>query len=227
MEKRKARGGHKRIRSRVYENATKLLDLMDLSSNKLVGVIPEELCLLNGFRGLNLSHNHLSRNIPKKIRDLKLLDTLDLSNNNLYRAIPRSMSNLSSISYLNLSNNNLSRKIPTSNQLQTLIDPSIYAGNIQLCGYPLPKKCPGNDDPIPTHEETEHEDDKKENIWFWFIVVIGYATGLWAVIGTLVFKKNWRIAYFRFVDNTKERVLAMVAVKVARLKKMMQRTSEE
>ena len=227
MEKRKARGGHKRIRSRVYENATKLLDLMDLSSNKLVGVIPEELCLLNGLRSLDLSHNYLSGNIPKKIGDMKLLETLDLSNNQLFGVIPQSMSDLSSISHLNLSNNNLSGKIPTGNQLQTLTDPSIYAGNNQLCGYPLPKKCPGDDDSIPGHEETEHEDDKKEKIWFWLIAVIGYATGLWAVIGTLVFKKNWRIAYFRFVDNTKERVLAMVAVKVARLKKMMQRTSEE
>ncbi|GMN57729.1 hypothetical protein TIFTF001_026834 [Ficus carica] len=174
----------------------KLLDVMDLSINKLVGVIPEELCLLSGLRGLNLSHNHLSGNIPNKIGELKLLESLDLSNNNLSGSIPPSMSTLPSISHLNLSHNNLSGKIPTSNQLQTLDDQSIYAGNLQLCGKPLPTKCPGDDDSVQPPKSTRHgekdcEEDKKEKILFYFVVLAGYAT----------------------------------AVKVARLKKMMEWTN--
>ncbi|GMN68465.1 hypothetical protein TIFTF001_037533 [Ficus carica] len=186
---------------------------------------------LSGLRSLNLSHNHLSGKIPNKIGGLKSVESLDLSNNRLFGAIPQSMSNLTSLNHLNLSHN-LSGKIPSGNQLQTLDDPSIYASNLQLCGAPLPKKCPGDDDSAqpPTNDDPEdedHEEDKKEEILFYFIILAGYATGLWGVIGTLVFKRSWRVAYFRFVDNTKERILVAVAVRVARLKKTMQRTNTE
>ncbi|PON35543.1 LRR domain containing protein, partial [Trema orientale] len=181
-------------------------------------------------RGLNLSNNYLSGNIPDKIGELKALESLDLSNNQLSGSIPISISALTSLSHLNLSYNNLSGNIPKGNQLQTLTDPSIYAGNLQLCGDPLPK-CPGDDDsgqhpPVSIdHEDKDDEENKSEKIWFYFVVLSGYATGLWGVIGTLVFKKTWRIAYFRFVDNTKERILVALAVKVARLKKgMLERT---
>ena len=132
----------------------KLLDIIDLSDNKLVGIILEELCLLSGLHGLNLSHNHLSGNIPSKIGEMKLLESLDLSDNNLSGSIPHSMSALQYISKLNLSNNNLSGKIPTGNQLQTLNDPSNYAGNLDLCGDPLPKKCPGSNKHWPWRERS-------------------------------------------------------------------------
>ena len=65
-----------------------LLDIMDLSRNKLDGVIPEELCTLFRLRGLNLSHNHLSGNIPKKIGQLETLEFLDLSDNQWFGTIP-------------------------------------------------------------------------------------------------------------------------------------------
>ncbi|EXB29383.1 LRR receptor-like serine/threonine-protein kinase GSO1 [Morus notabilis] len=215
----------------IYLEYTKmqlqLLQFMDLSSNKLDGVIPEDLCRLSGLRGLNLSHNHFSGNIPNRIGELKLLESLDLSNNSLSGSIPSSMSALPSISHLNLSHNKLSGKIPTSNQLQTLNDPSIYVANLQLCGYPLPK-CHHDSVQPPTstvHKDEDHEDDKKEKILFYFVVFVGYATGLWGVIGTLVLKRNWRLAYFRFVDSTKDRIIVAVAVEVARLKQRMQRTN--
>ncbi|GMN68466.1 hypothetical protein TIFTF001_037534 [Ficus carica] len=208
-----------------------LIDLIDFSNNQLVGTIPEELCMLVGLRGLNLSYNHLSGNIPEKIGELKLLETLDLSNNHLSGSIPNSMSGLPSLSHLNLSNNVLSGRIPKGNQLQTLTDPSSYAGNLQLCGDPLPK-CPGDYDsaqpPTSTgYGDEDHEEDKKEKILFYFVILAGYATGLWGVIGTLVLKRNWRVSYFRFVDSTKERILAMVAVKVARLKRRLKRTGTD
>ncbi|KAH7845183.1 hypothetical protein Vadar_016111 [Vaccinium darrowii] len=40
--------------------------------------------------------------------------------------------------------NNLSGKISLSTQLQSF-DPSTYSGNPQLCGDPLPNKCPGEE----------------------------------------------------------------------------------
>ncbi|KAL5549339.1 hypothetical protein UlMin_004570, partial [Ulmus minor] len=121
---------------------------MDLSSNKLVGHIPDELTTLVGLLGLNLSHNNLSGSIPRNIGNIASLESLDLSDNQLSGTIPNSMSIITSLSYLNLSHNKLSGKIPKGNQLQTLTDPSIYAGNLKLCGDPLPDKCPGDGEQV-------------------------------------------------------------------------------
>ncbi|KAF4357532.1 hypothetical protein G4B88_026911 [Cannabis sativa] len=208
-----------------YTQILLLLDNMDLSSNKLVGVIPEELCHLSGLRGLNLSHNHLSSNIPNKIGELKSLESLDLSNNKLFGEIPQSMSNLLSLNKLDLAHNNLSGKIPTGSQLQTLDDPDIYFGNDQLCGLPLRKKCLGDDDGRKTsptsnaHEDEDYKENRFERIWFYFVVTLGYAVGLWGVIGSLIFKRNWRLAFFGFYENIKDWILVTIQVKMGRFKK--------
>ena len=210
---------------REYTKTLRLLHSMDLSRNKLNGSIPEELTTLSGLRNLNLSHNHLSGNIPNKIGGLKSIESLDLSDNQLFGAIPQSLSTLTSLNHLNLSYNNLSGKIPSGNQLQTLNDPSFYAGNPQLCGAPLRNKCP-NDSLLqpPMNPSHDNKDEKSERILFYFVIFSGYATGFWVVIGTLIFKREWRHAYFRFADDTKEWILTTVAVKVARVKKMIKRT---
>ncbi|EXC04550.1 hypothetical protein L484_001409 [Morus notabilis] len=153
------------------------------------------------------SFDHLSGNISNNIGQLKSIESLDLSDNQLFGAIPQSMATLTSINHHLY--NNWSGRIPKGNQLQTLDDPSIYAGNLQLCGDPLQNKCPGDDDSVQPstsndREDEDHEEDKKEKILFYFSILAGYATGLWGVIGTLVFKGNWRLAYFRFVDSTKD-----------------------
>ncbi|KAI8006450.1 Receptor-like protein EIX2 [Camellia lanceoleosa] len=194
------------MKGNELEYTTSLLYVvnMDLSRNNLVGTIPEELTLLSGLLGLNLSHNNLSGSIPKNINGLKSLESLDFSNNQLSSTIPQSMSALNFLSHLNLSYNNFSGHIPTGKQLQTLDDPSIYIGNDELCGAPLPKKCPGDEHSqsptslFPSHVE-KHEGDEAETVWFYLVIMSGYATGLWGVIGVLLLKKNWRHAYFQFV----------------------------
>ncbi|KAL5549770.1 hypothetical protein UlMin_005001 [Ulmus minor] len=221
------------VKGQNLEYTTFVLSLvvnMDLSGNNLVGLIPDELTTLVGLVGLNLSQNHLSGTIPRNIGNIKSLQSLDLSDNQLSGTIPSSMSILTSLGYLNLSYNKLSGKIPKGNQLQTLTDPAIYAGNLQLCGDPLPKKCPGDEDPISTGNEDEDEDEdedhgkgKSEKFWFYFVVSCGYATGLWGVFGILTVKRNWRIAYFRYVEKAMDWVLVMVEVKVARLKRKFER----
>ncbi|KAK9292586.1 hypothetical protein L1049_020560 [Liquidambar formosana] len=208
---------------------TKILRLvvnMDLSCNNLVGMIPEELTILSVLQGLNLSNNHLIGNIPNNIGNLTSLETLDFSRNQLFGLIPQSMSTLTSLSHLNLSYNNFSGQIPTGNQLQTLDDPSIYAGNLELCGTPLLEKCPSDELPqSPTlngYEEKDKEDES-EKVLFYIVVMLGFLSGLWGVLGVLLFKKNWRYAYFHFVDETKDRMFVAIAVKAARLKKKMVR----
>nr|XP_043633771.1 receptor-like protein EIX2 [Erigeron canadensis] len=173
---------------------------MDLSSNNLAGEIPKELTLLLGLYGLNLSNNHLTGRIPDRIGDMSSLTSLDLSANNLSGLIPHSISRLSFLSHLNLSHNNLSGRIPTGSQLQTLIDPSIYAGNNDLCGSPLPKSC--NRDVVVTVStiNRDEDDNNVEMIWV-YATTSGFITGFMGILGILVLMEKWRLAIFTFVVN--------------------------
>ncbi|KAF8042214.1 hypothetical protein BT93_A0742 [Corymbia citriodora subsp. variegata] len=205
----------------------KTLDLqlmvnLDLSSNKLIGPILKELTLLSKLQGLNLSCNFLSGGIPTMIGDIKSLESLDLSNNSLSGTIPQSFSTFTSLSKLNLSHNNFTGPIPKGNQIQTLVDPSIYADNPLLCGDPLPKKCPSAKAPKAPKEDT-NEEGKLEKVMFYIVIMLGFATWFWGVIGVLVYKKNWRRVYFDYVDCKTEMVFVIVVVKVNKLRRRLRR----
>lgn len=195
---------------REYTTNTRLLVNMDLSSNHFRGSIPLELTKLSALIGLNLSNNHLEGPIPTKIGEMRALESLDLSRNSLSGTIPQSLSALTSLSYMNLSNNDLEGRIPTGSQLQVLDDPSIYRGNSRLCGNPL-RKCPG--DLVDTDSSTDKEsrlqgggEGKQEELWFYFSVLVGLASGFWGVIVTLIAKKKLRSAYFRIADGFAEQI---------------------
>ncbi|XP_057424158.1 receptor-like protein EIX2 [Lotus japonicus] len=206
-----------------YKQITKLVVNMDLSSNNLVGTIPNGITLITGLHFLNLSNNHLKGEIPSMIGNMKELESLDVSHNQIYGTIPNSMPALTSFSSLNLSHNNLSGPIPQKYQFLTFNDPSIYADNPYLCGPPLLNKC--HDDvshEAPESKGNEDEDgnkDEVENIWFYFVIAAGFATGFWGVIGTLLFKKNLRHAYFRWVEVVADKIYVASVLKVAKLKK--------
>ncbi|KAJ0577345.1 putative non-specific serine/threonine protein kinase [Helianthus annuus] len=201
---------------------SKTLDLvfnMDLSSNKLVGQIPEELMTLSLLVGLNLSHNHLSGGIPSSIGNMKALFSLDFADNKLTGMIPPSLASLNFLSHLNLSHNNLSGKIPTGNQLQTLTDPSIYVGNRDLCGAPLPKNCSNHEDPTTTTSKNNKREPDGPKEWFYLSVVCGIATGFWGVIGVLLFKKQWRYKLFMVAEVTTDMIYVAVMVRVSKMKR--------
>lgn len=199
---------------------------MDLSRNNL-GSTPKELAHLLGLRFLNLSHNLLSGNIPENIGVMKVLESLDVSDNRLSGEIPSSISNLTFLAYLDLSSNFFSGRIPESNQLDTLYraNPFIYAGNPLLCGDPLPNRCPGDKVPEPSKNPVEEENgsksDSSEKIVLYGVVVVGFSTGFWGVIGILIFKKSWRVAYFRLAEVAVDQVYVAVTVKVTKLKRRM------
>ncbi|XP_076886207.1 uncharacterized protein LOC143535997 [Bidens hawaiensis] len=185
---------------------------LDLSSNKLVGEIPEELTALEALLGINLSYNHLNEGIPKTIGNMRSLNSLDFSANKLTGIIPSSMAALNFLSHLNLSHNNLSGQIPTGNQLQTLTAPSIYADNTYLCGAPLPTECS-----TTTRSKNKPENsDEPNKVWFYLDVVSGFATGFWGIIGVLYFKNQWRQKLFMFCEVIIDSI--NVAVKVTTLK---------
>ncbi|KAL6282985.1 hypothetical protein ACE6H2_013914 [Prunus campanulata] len=191
--------------------------MIDLSSNNFEGEIPEQVGNMVKLSTLNLSMNRLTGEIPSSFGKLRWLETLDLSHNQLSGHIPQNFSSLTSLSHLNLSYNNLIGNIPSGNQLQTLDDPSIYEGNPLLCGAPLSTVCPG-DDTRSRHTFTskDHSKDDNEMFWFYVAMALGFIVGFWAVCGTLVLKKSWRYAYFKFFDNVKEKVALIIALKVAR-----------
>ncbi|XVF57809.1 hypothetical protein PTKIN_Ptkin07bG0012100 [Pterospermum kingtungense] len=210
-----------------YDADLFLVNSINLASNNLSGVLPEGLENLSRLGTLNLSMNHLTGKIPPGIGRLQWLETLDLSRNQLSGMIEPSMVSMTSLNHLNLSFNNLSGKIPTANQFQTFTDPSIYEGNNGLCGQPLPTKCKDDDAESPNspgsgNQANEDEDgDDHQMLWFYLSMGPGIAVGFWGVCGTLIVKKSWRRVYFQFVDDMKERLMTFVSLKLARLRRSM------
>ncbi|KAJ0520023.1 putative non-specific serine/threonine protein kinase [Helianthus annuus] len=202
-----------------YTKTWQLVMNMDLSSNKLVGEIPVELTELYGLMGLNLSNNHLSGGIPDNIGNMAALISLDLSGNELDGQIPPSIAALNFLSHLNLSNNNLSGRIPTGSQLQTLIDPSIYAGNKDLCGAPLPTNCSIHEDPSAIAKRKYEATDEPNKVWFYMDITCGFATGFWGVIVVLMLKKQWRHKLFIFAEETRVKIDVAILVRVNKLKR--------
>ncbi|KAH0724636.1 hypothetical protein KY290_000421 [Solanum tuberosum] len=192
-----------------YDTILALFTSMDMSSNNLSGDIPISVTHLAGLRSFNLSKNNLTGRIPNDIGDMKVLESVDLSENQLYGQIPQSFSSLSTLSYLNLSDNNFSGMIPLSTQLQSF-DPTSFQGN-KLCGLPLLVNC-SPDGNIPNHEYEDDESDKYEVDWFYISMAIGFALSFWGVCGSLLFKRSWRHAYFRFLDRSWEMLLAKLPI---------------
>uniref|UniRef100_A0A804I1X8 Disease resistance R13L4/SHOC-2-like LRR domain-containing protein n=2 Tax=Musa acuminata subsp. malaccensis TaxID=214687 RepID=A0A804I1X8_MUSAM len=196
--------------------------LIDLSNNNLSGNIPEELGNLHGLRSLNLSRNYLIGQIPRSIDGMKQLEVLDLSRNNLSGEIPSGLAALNFLNQLNLSYNNLSGRIPTGNQLQTFTDPSVYAGNPNLCGPPLPKNC--TVDIVKTDEEEQNDDSSKnriETIWLYTSITLGFIIGFWTICGSLLLLRTWRIAYFHAIDNMFDKLYVMMVVTMAKYKRKL------
>ncbi|KAL6857115.1 hypothetical protein ACP4OV_018497 [Aristida adscensionis] len=185
---------------------------IDLSQNQLTGGIPDQITVLDRLLNLNLSWNHLSGKIPEKIGSMKSIESLDLSWNNLSGEIPPSLSDLTYLSSLDLSCNNLSGPIPPGRQLDTLYtqDPSIYNENIGLCGPPLERSCSGKNAPDDGYKQ---EDINYSNsVLFYVGLGSGFLFGLWVVFCVLLFKKVWRMAYFRLTDKVCDEIYVFVVL---------------
>ncbi|KAL2334844.1 hypothetical protein Fmac_016057 [Flemingia macrophylla] len=139
----------------VFFNPDVFLKSIDLSSNNLKGEIPREIGYLLGLVSLNLARNNLHGEIPSEFGNLTGLDFLDLSRNHLSGQIPFSLSKIDGLGVLNLSNNDLGGRIPREGHLQTF-DASSFEGNLDLCGEPLSKSCPGDQTTTKPQEPTVH-----------------------------------------------------------------------
>ncbi|XP_074284141.1 receptor-like protein EIX2 [Silene latifolia] len=162
------------------------------------------------IRSTRLVKNKLSGNISFEIGNLTALELLDLSNNHLTGEIPASLANVTTLGIVNVSNNNLSGEILVSTQLQSFDAPS-YAGNPRLCGAPFPicskDRVLAN---VPSGYNTSVQNKDDDFVFFlglYISVVLGFIVGFWGVCGTLIIKTSWRHAYFRLIDNIKDRIM--------------------
>ncbi|KAL2967126.1 hypothetical protein AAZX31_16G158000 [Glycine max] len=196
-------------------NLLLLLKSIDLSSNHFSGEIPLEIENLFGLVSLNLSRNHLTGAIPSNIGKLTSLDFLDLSRNHLVGSIPLSLTQIDRLGVLDLSHNNLSGEIPTGTQLQSF-NASCYEDNLDLCGPPLEKLCIDGkpaQEPIVKLPEDEKLLFTRE---FYMSMAIGFVISFWGVFGSILIKRSWRHAYFKFISNLSDAIYVMVAVKVSK-----------
>lgn len=189
-----------------YTKTLSLVTSIDLSRNELYGDFPHDITELAGLIILNLSTNHISGQIPDNISNLIELSSLDLSNNRLSGPIPPSSTKLTSLSYLNLSNNNLSGKIPVGAQFETF-PVSSFAGNLGLCGDPLPVMC--QDTERRADGGGRKEDESKNEVidnWFYLSLGVGFAAGLLIPFCIFAAKRSWSNAYFQLVDKVVDKV---------------------
>lgn len=92
-------------------NLTNLTSLY-LSDNSLTGIIPSSLSQLSLLSVLDLSKNSLTGIIPTAFATLQNLSSLDISSNYLIGSLPPGLGTLSKLQYLNVSSNNIASSIP-------------------------------------------------------------------------------------------------------------------
>ncbi|XP_059629142.1 receptor-like protein EIX2 [Cornus florida] len=211
-----------------YKKTLGLVRGIDLSCNKLSGKIPQEFSSLAELIFLNLSRNNLTGTIFQNIGNMKMLEALDLYKNQLFGEIPTGIARLNYLSVLNLSYNNLYGRIPASTQLQSF-DAASYIGNQELCGLPLPKKCPGDDtdavDPSSVDDCQKDNNIQEDNFItpeFYISMGLGFGVGFGGLFGTLLLKRTWRYAYLKLLNNIADWLYVTAAVNMARLRRRLQ-----
>ncbi|KAH9646690.1 hypothetical protein KPL70_024948 [Citrus sinensis] len=194
------------------------LELFDLSDNAVTGPIPE-LGGLSSLKSLYLAGNRLNGTINQSLGRMYNLESLSLGGNSL-TGIPSSLSLLSGLSVMDLSYNNLSGKIPSGTQLQSF-NASTYAGN-ELCGLPLPNKCPDGDlPPRPGKDDanTREEEDQFITLGFYVSLILGFFSGFWGFCGTLLVKSSWRHRYYNFLTGIENWFYMTAVVNIAKLQR--------
>ncbi|KAH0912324.1 hypothetical protein HID58_035645 [Brassica napus] len=117
------------------------LRYIDLSHNSISGPVPAQIKALKNLTHLDVSSNRLNGSLPESLTQLgSLVGTLNLSYNRFSGEIPPSYGRFPVFVSLDLGHNNLTGKIP---QIGSLLNqgPTAFAGNSDLCGFPLQKMC--------------------------------------------------------------------------------------
>ncbi|KAB2076829.1 hypothetical protein ES319_A06G065800v1 [Gossypium barbadense] len=148
------------------------LRVLSLRANRLFGPIPADFSNLTLLRSLYLQDNEFTGPFPPSLTRLTRLIRLDISSNNFTGPIPFTVNNLTQLTRLFLQNNKFSGSLPTinsdglddfnvsNNNLNGSIPGSLsnfressFAGNLGLCGGPLPPCNPFFPPPAPSPSE--------------------------------------------------------------------------
>jgi len=116
------------------DSASVRVNSINLSSNKLVGKIPNSIGNLTQLQNLDLSYNNLSGSIPNSIGNLSNAINIFLSNNNLIGNIPDSVSKLTNLQTLDVSYNELSSFSATIFQSLPNLSGSLENNNFTFSG---------------------------------------------------------------------------------------------
>jgi len=87
---------------------------IELTSNRMRGMIPDSLGNLHELAELDLQSNSLNGTIPNELGNCTKLESLSLSNNRLTGNVPDDLSRCTYMRYLYLNNNGLTGDIPDS-----------------------------------------------------------------------------------------------------------------
>nr|GLL45204.1 probable inactive receptor kinase At2g26730 [Ipomoea trifida] len=151
------------------------LRVLSLRSNRLTGSLPRDFSNLVHLRSLYIQDNRFSGEFPASLAESTRLVRLDLSSNNFTGAIPFTVNNFTNLTRLYLQNNGFTGKLPAIN-LPELSDldvsnnrldgeipntlskfpASAFAGNIDLCGGPLPPCNQNSSSPTPSPSPSLH-----------------------------------------------------------------------
>ncbi|CAN6902801.1 unnamed protein product [Brassica oleracea] len=174
---------------------------LDLSSNELLGSIPDEIGDLQSIRSLNLSSNRLTGSIPDSFSKLKGLESLDVSNNKLSGSIPPLLADLNSLGYFDVSFNNFSGEIPFKGHLVTF-DVTSYRGNPLLCGLPTNKSCNLERSQNQVNQIGGKRKKKRKRVMVWFYWTCGavYISTSLALFAFLCKDSRWSREWFYRVD---------------------------
>ncbi|CAI0393354.1 unnamed protein product [Linum tenue] len=149
------------------------LRVLSLRSNRLSGEIPSDFSNLTLLRSLYLQNNAFSGGFPAGVTPLARLTRLDLSSNNFTGPIPFAVNNWTRLTGLFLENNAFSGPLPSisaklvdfnasNNRLNGSIPRNLqrfsaaaFAGNLGLCGGPLPPCNPFFPSLQPIHKKSK------------------------------------------------------------------------
>ncbi|XP_065849335.1 probable inactive receptor kinase At2g26730 [Euphorbia lathyris] len=185
------------------------LRVLSLRSNRLTGQIPSDFSNLTLMRSLYLQNNELSGEFPPSLPAMNRLTRLDLSSNNLTGSIPFAVNNLTHLTRLYLQNNQFSGSLPSLNppdledfdvsnnnlngsipSVLTKFPASSFAGNLNLCGAPLPPCTPFFPAPAPSPSITPpspvHKKSKKISTAAIVLIAVGSAVVLFLLLLFLV-----------------------------------------
>ncbi|WOK98633.1 putative inactive receptor kinase [Canna indica] len=184
------------------------LRILSLRSNRLFGPIPADFTGLSSLRSLYLQDNLFSDGIPAELASLTRLVRLDLSGNNLTGPVPFAINNLTRLTKLFLQNNHLSGSLPaisiaslknfniSNNMLNGSIPRSLerfpessFAGNLDLCGGPLPPCKPFFPSPAAAPMDVEGptgKSSKKLSTAAIIAIVVASVTGFLLLILLLI-----------------------------------------